>query len=68
VRLKGMTIGQVFCPTGWSYEKSLSRQYLVVPAEHLQKSLKFLRHQDGLDVYFNLLTGTEVYIGRPSAD
>jgi hypothetical protein len=36
VRLKGMTGGQVSCPTGWSYEKSLSRQYSVVSAEHLQ--------------------------------
>jgi len=67
VRLKGMAIGEVFCPPGWSYEKSLSRQYSVVPPEHVQKSLKFLRHQDGLDVYFNLLTGTEVYIGRTRA-
>ena len=65
VWLKGATPGQVFCPTGWTYERSLSRQYAVTPAEHLEKSLKFLRHQDGLDAYLNLLTGAEVFIGRP---
>jgi len=26
--------------------------------------LKFLRHEDGLDVYLNVLTGEEAYIGR----
>jgi hypothetical protein len=68
VRLKGTAVGQVFCPQGWAYEKSLSRQYAVVPPEHLEKSLKFLRHQDGLDVYLNVLTETEVFIGRPDLE
>jgi hypothetical protein len=30
----------------------------------VDKSLEFLRREDGLDVYFNKLTGKEVYIGR----
>jgi hypothetical protein len=68
VWLKGTTVRQVFCPQGWTYEKSLSRQFTVVPSQHVEKSLKFLRHQDGLDVYLNVLTGTEVFIGRPDIE
>jgi len=26
--------------------------------------MKFLRHENGLDVYLNQLTGKEVYMGR----
>jgi hypothetical protein len=63
---RGAIVAEVICPTGWTYQKSLSRQYAVVPPDQVEKSLKFLRHQDGLDVYLNLLTGQEVYIGRPN--
>jgi len=63
---KGTASQQVHCPENWSYEKSLSRQFAVVPADHLDKSLTFLRHENGLDVYFNALTGEKVYIGRPN--
>jgi hypothetical protein len=67
VRLKkGTASQQVRCPENWSYEKSLSRQFAVLPADHLDKSLTFLRHENGLDVYLNALTGEEVYIGRPN--
>jgi hypothetical protein len=68
VWLKGSPAGQVFCPQGWTYEKSLSRQFAVVPPAQVDKSLKFLRHQDGLDVYWNVLTETEVFIGRPKIE
>ena len=68
VWLKGAASREVICPQNWTYEKSLSRQFAVVPPAHVDKSLKFLRHQDGLDVYQNLLTGEEVYIGRPTIE
>ena len=64
-RLKGTTIENVFCPANWTYEKSLSRQYAVAPVANDETSLKFLRHQDGLDVYLDLATGREVFVGRP---
>ena len=64
-RLKGSTIQNVFCPANWAYEKSLSRQYAVAPVENDEKSLKFFRHQDGLNVYLDLSTGQEVFVGRP---
>ena len=51
-------------PDGWEYEGSLSQTFGFIPTGHLDKSLKFLRHENGLDVYLNTLTGKEVYIGR----
>ena len=42
----------------------ISREYGFVPNEHMGKSLKYLRHENGIDVYLNKVTGKEVYIGR----
>jgi len=63
-RKKGSAIEQIVTPPGWSYETSLSATYTYVPKEHLDKSFKFLRHEDGFDVYRNELTGAEAYVGR----
>jgi hypothetical protein len=68
VQLKGTTSAGVACPQNWTYEKSLSRQYAVVPPQHIDKALQFLRHDNGLDVYRDSLTGQEVYIGRPAIE
>jgi hypothetical protein len=68
VWLKGAASREVICPQNWRYEKSLSRHFAVAPPAHVDKSLKFLRHQDGLDVYQNLLTGEEVFVGRPDVE
>ena len=54
----------VVTPPGWEYDKSLSSSYGFVPNEHIEKGLKFLRHENGLDVYLNPLTGEEVFVGR----
>jgi hypothetical protein len=51
-------------PDGWKYEGSLSQTFSFAPTEHVDKSLEFIRHEDGLDVYFNKLSGKEVYVGR----
>jgi hypothetical protein len=63
-QLKDTTRKQIFCPDGWSYEGSLSQQFGFVPTGQQDKSLKFLRREDGLEVYLNILTGEEVYVGR----
>jgi hypothetical protein len=63
-RLKGTAIRQLFFPDGWEYERSLSQQFGFVPAGTEEKSLRFLRHEHGLDVYLNMVTGKEVYVGR----
>jgi hypothetical protein len=65
-QLKDTINRQVFCPINWKYEGSLSQQFGFVPTGMENKSLKFLRHEQGLDVYLNLVTGKEVYIGRTS--
>ena len=64
VELKGTTTRRVFCPEDWKYEGSLSQQFGFVPAGVEGKSLRFLRHERGLDVYLNTVTGKEVYVGR----
>ncbi len=54
---------KLYLPEGWTYEASLSQQYGITGPGG-DKSLKFLRHEDGNDVFFNVLTGGEVYMGR----
>lgn len=63
-RLAGSSQSVVVMPEGWRFEQSLSVSFGFVPNEHVDKSLRFVRRQDGLDVYKNALTGREVFIGR----
>ena len=51
-------------PMGWTYKNSLTSSFGFVPTEYTDRSLEFLRHENGLDVYFNKLTNKEVYIAR----
>ena len=51
-------------PEGWRYEDSLSAKSTFVPNEQANERLKLLRHDDGQDVYLDLGTGKEVYVGR----
>lgn len=62
-RLKGSLNQQIVMPEGWSFESSLSSTYGFIPNDS-GGGLTFLRHEDGLDVYFNELTGKEVFVGR----
>jgi hypothetical protein len=63
-RLSGSSLESLVTPDGWEFSKSLSQAHGFVPAGQVAKSLRFLRSQDGLDVYLNALTGKEVFIGR----
>jgi hypothetical protein len=65
VWMRGSDSRRVFCPERWSFERSLSRQYVAVPAQHVGTSLTFLRHENDIDVYRDALNGQEVFIGRP---
>ena len=58
---KNMTLAT---PEGWRYEDSLSANFKFVTNEEMNENLKFLRHEDGQDVYLDLSTGKEVYMGR----
>ena len=63
-RLAGSQNMEMNAPTNWKFEGSLSSSFGFVPTEHIQKGLKYLRHDNGLDVYLNPVTGKEVYVGR----
>lgn len=63
-RIKGSTSRQLFTPDGWQLEGSLSQTFGFVPEGMEKKAMHFLRHEGGLDVYLNPLTGKEVYVGR----
>jgi len=56
----------IITPDGWKYEGSLSHTFAFAPTEQIDKSLKFIKHDNGVDVYLNELTGEKVYIGRTS--
>ena len=63
-RLVGSTQSVVITPPGWTLGGSLSSSFSFVPTGQSEKSLVFLRHQEGMEVYRNRLTGKEVFIGR----
>ena len=55
---------KVHTPKGWNYESSLSKQFHFMPTEEVSSRYKFLRKEDGVDVFLDLETGKEVYLGR----
>lgn len=63
-RLLGSSVMQVVTPPGWSFGGSLSQTFAFVPSEHATKGMKYLRHENGLDVYLNPITGKKMYVGR----
>jgi hypothetical protein len=63
-RLVGSQVMQVVTPPGWKFEGSLSSTFAFVPSEHTAKGMKYLRNENGVDVYLNPITGKEMYVGR----
>jgi hypothetical protein len=63
-RASGSTLNMLIFPDGWQYEDSLSRKFGFAPADQPDKSLKFLRHENNLDVCLDPVSGKEVYVGR----
>ena len=51
-------------PEGWSFSGSLSDKFTFVGSQDVDKKLRFLRTEGDLDVYLNLDTGKEVFLGR----
>jgi len=62
--LLGSDPREFFTPEDWEFEHSLSKTYGYVLCERMDESLRFLRRENGLDVYWDLSKGREVYIGR----
>lgn len=65
-RLIGSQITEVSTPLGWEFDCSLSSSSNFVLTENIGKELKYLRYENGLDVYLNPVTGEEVYTARSS--
>lgn len=63
-RLAGSRSNTLMKPDGWTYQDSLSRSYGFSSRQSGKDGLRFLRHESGLDVYWNELTGREVFVGR----
>jgi hypothetical protein len=63
-RATGVADEKLATPAGWSFERSLSNSHKFVPTEKVGESHKFLRTEDGVDVYLDLETGKEAYVGR----
>jgi hypothetical protein len=63
-RLAGSRSTQVATPPGWEYARSLSAMHPFVPTDAVSRELKYLRGENGMDVYLNRKTGKEVYMGR----
>lgn len=66
-RLKGSPRMVIETPVGWTFEGSLSQTFSFVPTEYLDRAVTFLRHEDGLDVYWDSLAGREVFVARTSS-
>jgi hypothetical protein len=66
-RLAGSSVVDLATPEGWAIERSLSARFGFVPTGTEKEAMRFLRHENGLDVYEDLQTGREVYIGRTGA-
>ena len=51
-------------PLNWEFEGSLSQRTTFIETSDVEKRLKFLRSEDGVDVYLDTQSGKEVYQGR----
>lgn len=63
-RLKGTKEARLFTPEGWDYNQSLSSNHEFVRNGWVSEFMDFLRNENGIDVYRDLRTGKEVYVGR----
>lgn len=55
---------QVVTPPGWNYADSLSARFHFVETGWVPEFMDFVRHENGFDVYRDLKTGKERYVGR----
>jgi tetratricopeptide (TPR) repeat protein len=61
-RLTGSQVAGLFCPEGWDFSRSLSRDFTFYPGGKLDENLEFVRRELGVDVYRDRRTGRESYI------
>jgi hypothetical protein len=51
-------------PVGWTYEGSLSERFAFMPSKGLQNRFKYLRTENGIEVFLDRSTGREVFKPR----
>ena len=51
-------------PEGWKYAGSLSERFSFVPTGAMEERLKYLRTENGVDVFFDASTGRECFKPR----
>jgi hypothetical protein len=66
-RLSGGDCMQLATPATWKYEGSLSQTFGIFPNDSENMGIKFLRHVNGMDVYYDNLAEKEVFVGRTGA-
>jgi hypothetical protein len=64
--IAGQSPEEVALPDGWKYEGSMSAKSGFAAENTMDDRLKFLRREGGNDVYLDLRSGKEVFIGRPA--
>jgi hypothetical protein len=63
-RCVGSEVNTLATPPGWAFEGSLSQRFHFVAADELERKMRFLRRENGLEVWLNLETGKEIYIAQ----
>jgi hypothetical protein len=63
-RITGSLSKTLMKPEGWTFEGSLSQTFGFVPGGQEDWSLELLGRKDGIDMFHNLLSGKDVYVGR----
>lgn len=64
--LVGRRATNIAVPRGWKFEGSLSDHPSFAAEGTEGDRLKSMRHENGNDVYLDLVTGKEVFVGRPT--
>lgn len=62
-RLKGSQSMQLVTPPGWDFARSLTAASKFVPTGKLDTSFKYLRTENGVEVFLEPATGKEVFLG-----
>lgn len=63
VHLPGKSIN-LATPPGWKFEESLSHRFGFIPNDMVENRLQFLGKNNGVNVFLDLETGKEVYVGQ----
>jgi hypothetical protein len=63
-RLQGGACRQLTIPARWKYEGSLSQTFGIFPSAAANTGIEFIRHENGVDVYYDSLAEKEVFVGR----